>query len=195
MVDSHTILTAAHCLYDDTNHKGVTNLKISFYDEYNQKDTSIPATPMSYHIPYNYIQSKSCDYDYALITVQEDLSQYINFNLGVLRDDVVNYNPEIELYATGFGGDHSESATIGTKYTCYGTLATNNPVRDYTVYYDNDSVGGDSGGPVYINSNGNKTAIALFTAQDNIKPYEYNLGTRITTDILQFVYNNSNLEY
>ncbi len=205
IVDDHTILTAGHCLYDEDNHKGVSNLQIHFYDDYNDEDTSISATPISCHIPYEYVRNYDNDttnddslyvnYDYGLITVEQDLSQYINFDLGVLRTDVITQNPNIKFYAMGFGGKDSKKETFGTRYSCEGTLTTSSPITPYLVYFNNDCVGGDSGGPVYIDSNGFKTAIALFTYQDGLDPTKsrYNLGTRITTDILQFLYNNENL--
>ena len=202
VVDNHTILTAAHCLYNEDSHKGETILKIHFYDDYNVEDTSVTATPISYQIPYGYVRNydsdttnnlgSSSNYDYALITVEEDLSQYINFNIGVVRESIASKNPEI--YVTGFGGygdkideNNVDPNLIHTKSTGHDKL-WNSPFGNYFINYKSDQIPGDSGGPVYIYINGSKTVIGIATYSSST--HKYNIGNRITTDILQFIYHH-----
>ena len=74
--------------------------------------------------------------------------------------------------------------------------APENP-RDETrqIYYSNDTTPGNSGGPIYITETYNgqtyKTVVAITTSS----PYDsedYNIGTRITTELLRFFKFNSN---
>lgn len=68
-----------------------------------------------------------------------------------------------------------------------GNLLCNWMVWDGELYYNTDSVRGESGGPVYVKTpNGDVSVIGINTegsASDN-------RGKRIDTDILHFVYNN-----
>ena len=119
-----------------------------------------------------------------------------SFDLGVMRDCMSRTKP---VYVTGFGGNGGgdpsiDPSLIGTKSTGVGTLS---PVDvtyvgnwRYAIYYNTDIVAGDSGAPVYVtNTDGTKTVIGI----NNYSGSTYNQGTRITTDILHFVYNNNNL--
>lgn len=189
-------------MYDEGNHKGVSNLKIHFYDDYNTEDTSITTTPISYQIPYGYVRNydsdttnnsgSSSNYDYALITVKDDLSAYVNFDIGVVRENIVSQNPEI--YVTGFGGagrdvdkEEIDKNLIGNKSTGHDKLWST-PFTQYYINYKADQVPGDSGGPVYLDMGESKTVIGIATYSEPNSLYNY--GTRITTDILRFIYQH-----
>lgn len=214
VVDSHTILTAAHVLYDIDNHSVNRNLQFKVYDPYDTA-TDIVITSKSYHIPNSFTSASgyNADYDYAIVTVNQDLSQYINFDLGIMRSGNMNSM----VYVTGFGGngkinDNVNSNFVHTKSTGYGSLTFNNPYNDYMINYQADTVSGFSGGPVYVLNltNNTKTVIAInitetFTLlQDengnlvldengNTIPDRnlYNSGLRINSNILHAVFNNS----
>ncbi|MDE6677430.1 MAG: trypsin-like peptidase domain-containing protein, partial [Ruminococcus sp.] len=90
IVDDHVIATAAHCV----NGKKIN--KVSVLN--NSGSVVLNATPVEYHIPVNY---PSIDgYDYALISVKEDLSSYPHFEIGVALDNVAGANAKI----SGFPG-------------------------------------------------------------------------------------------
>ncbi len=189
IVDDHTILTAGHCLYDEDNHKGVSNLQIHFYDDYNVEDTSVTATPISYQIPYGYVRNydsdttnnlgSSSNYDYALITVEEDLSEYINFNVGVLRDDVTSIQPDMRLYVTGFGSSNDKEIN-SNKSTGVGSITS---IGNYMIGHNVDTKAGDSGAPIYTYINNKKIVVGIHA-------YSGNSAIRFTTDVLQFIYQH-----
>ena len=83
---------------------------------------------------------------------------------------------------------HSSSMTTG-----YGNLISgyNNVILDdYIINYSSDMVGGESGGPVYVKTQDGKiTVIAINSGGTST----YNVGRRIDSNILHFVYNNPNL--
>ena len=84
---------------------------------------------------------------------------------------------------------------INVRSTGSGSLVTTpDTTSNYELRHNVDMVGGDSGGPLYvINSDLTKTAIGINVRHDPSSPSQYNCATRITPDILSFVYNNSNL--
>ncbi len=201
VVDSHTILTAAHVIYKRSNHSFSSSVTCDIY--VNNTPLAVPINVTELHVPVSFTtdginDTASSIYDYAIITVSNDLSSFINFDLGILRNNVSNFNNDI--YVTGFGGasdlnNYPISTNLqNVKSTGMGNLLPSiSGVWNNCIYYDVDIVGGDSGGPVYmINDDGSKTVIGINTAQHASTPL-YNLGTRITPDILHFVYNNSNL--
>lgn len=62
LVDSHTILTAAHVLYDFETHTVNNGLQFKVYDDYDTV-TDVVITPNSYHIPYNFCNSSDSNLD------------------------------------------------------------------------------------------------------------------------------------
>lgn len=203
VVDSHTILTAGHVLYNHETDSIYQNLKFKVFDDYNIP-TDVTITPTSYHLPSNF--SFSDDYvdmwDYGIVTVAQDLSAYINFDLGVMRSgDMLE-----DVFVTGFGGhgkqiDNVSQHLINTKSTGMGCLIEDDPYDDYFIRYDADMVKGDSGGPVWVyNAEYNKrTVIGInilecYERENSIPTRNlYNIGLRINTNILHAIYNNNYL--
>ncbi|MDO5148050.1 MAG: trypsin-like serine protease [Oscillospiraceae bacterium] len=185
VIGPHTLLTAAHVVYNSTN------LRFKIFTNYNT-ESDVQITPTAYHIPSMYVSgSDSWKYDYAIVKVSEDLSDYVNFDLGVMRNEVPLSRT---VYATGFGGN-CEGITSGladVKSTGTGSFVSmsDNDAKNYVFHYNVDTVPGDSGSPVYVrNTDGSQTVIGIHTYGGN----GYNQAIRITSDILHFAYNNSNL--
>ena len=210
VVDKHTILTAAHCLCKSRNTilDCYKNIKIDVYKDNCTIEKSL--TPVQYHIPSNFIDMPTNyqNYDYALITVEENLTDYMNFVLGVPRNELTQKS--IDIYATGFGAgalDAYEEKYInkelvstterGIKSTGKGFLSSTGLNSNYLVRYNTDVVMGNSGSPVYVIKDGIKTVIGIHKSGVNKNDHinGYNSGVRITSDILNFVYNNDNLSY
>lgn len=196
VVDEHTIATAAHCVYkspDDTAGYGYRINTVLLYDTYG--NISLQATPIEYHVFEKWVNGSTIDgFDYALITVEEDLSDYMCFNLGVMMDSFATTNTEI--YVTGFPGlvmnEEGNLVAANGMYTGEGYLVDNLEFpSQLRIAYTNDTTSGNSGGPVYITeTRGNytyNTVIAVHTTGAGT----YNIGTRITTDLLHFYLNNS----
>lgn len=194
VIGEHTLLTAAHVVYNTSNPK--LNLKFKIFTDYDT-ESNVQITPTAYHIPNLYVSGPdSWKYDYAIVTVKEDLSDYINFDLGVMRDGLSEGR---DLYVTGFGGNglNADPDIVDKKSTGIGHLSDiyksgsgyDHSYWDYAIFYDIDTTGGNSGSPVYVkNPDGSNTVIAIHNYGSTA-----NHGTRITTDILKFVYNNPNL--
>lgn len=186
IVDSHTIATAAHCTYN----KKITGIRI-----FNSDSTiALTATPVQYHIPENYVGSQNSNYDFSLITVEEDLSDYACFNLGVTLDSFLTSSKL--LIVTGFPGTvNGVVVNNGSKNNMYTGIGAITGGNEYTLNYNVDTSGGNSGGPVYTSTayNGNVyyTVVAIHTHGAGT----YNFGTRITTNLMHFYLNNPNISY
>ena len=207
VVDEHTILTAAHVLCNYQSKNVQKNLKFKIFDS-NNNATNIQITPITYHIPSNYVDQDYYDggrlYDYAIVTTSEDLSDYINFSLGTMRCGSSIGNSSV--YVTGFGGsgvagrdDNINSNLAYKKSTGSGHLVSpEESESDYMIRYDVDIVKGDSGGPIYITNGNIKTVIGIHTfesyvTENGVERNINNGGIKLTTDILHFIYNNNHL--
>ena len=227
VVAPHIIATAAHCVYDSDNTSdevGYIITDILLFD--NDGDISLSATPVECHVPMSYIDFTqnyprlySDKYDYALITVEEDLSDYMCFNLGVaLNSAVIDYVP---IYNAGFphyyNGYAVNTGLLHQMYIGTGTLIEWNEYLNYNqyesyysyynldpdrqLYYNADTSEGNSGGPVYVkkdvyDKNGNNhreyyDVIAIHVSHTN----NYNIGTRINGELIRFYLENDNVRF
>lgn len=198
VVDEHTIATAAHCLYNCSNTTTRNISKILLFDTSGNIEQNI--IPVEYHLPIKFINAVSNkEYstisDYALITVEEDLSEYMCFELGVPLDSFVNGNATVTT--TGFP-EKVNKKIVNTcikhmKYSGNGKVCGGN-TENTLLYYKADASEGNSGGPVYITESLNGrtyyTVVAINVAQSN-----NNIGTRMTTDLIHFYKSNNNLRY
>lgn len=125
------------------------------------------------------------------------------FELGVPRNELAQTTTK--MYVTGFGGEPNDdyekkhindelisTSERGIMSTGEGILSSTTGFDNYRARYSCDTIGGDSGAPVYIINNNIKTVIAINTSGAP-NHTSYNTGLRITTDILNFVYDNPNL--
>ncbi len=203
IIDNHIIATAAHNLYDA--EEGYSDIAIQVIGEQNQVLTTI--TPSYIHLPKMYtIGDGSNIYDYALIYVDGNLSQYGMFEIGLALDSfVTDTTGEYSVKVSGFPGNMSEDARYVSEGSIYGTnnilngSANPNIMCHYAITYN-----GDSGGPVYIDEtyeiNGVnyscKTMVGIHL--DGYYKYDwaidkYAVARRITADQLRFYCANTNL--
>lgn len=151
--------------------------------------------PSYCHIPSTYTSNSYGDY--ALITVEQDLSEYANFNLGAPLDNFIRN--ESTVLTTGFPQKVNDKTvnTVDKHYMYTSAGSAVNKVIDESVQisYNNDTSGGNSGGPVYTSTlfNGKfyYTVVGIHTTGAG----SYNIATRMTTDLLHFYKNNPNIDY
>ncbi len=212
IVDDHLIATAAHCVCKD---QSFFDMRIKLKDS-NNNVTWI--TPKYIDANKNFFDNYTSDgnpntsdystyllgYDYALIYVEEDLSDYGIFNMGVALNEYADNHGEVIV--SGFPSRSAypswfEATNERTRFKAKGKILSRT-----TKYfdYDADTAPGDSGGPVYVQEEFSddtyNTVIAINVAHtdpddnpDN-DAAKKNHGVRITPDILKFFYNNPNIE-
>lgn len=207
VIDAHTIATAAHCVCTKLNVNSQptsSNIikKILFF----KPDGSIEKTitdVKQIHIPDLYISTpgQTNKYDYALITVSEDLSAYANFNLGVTLDAFQESGKTISC--TGFPGylnndpDNvvNNAINLHNEYTGNGIIIPNDNDPQLCLRYNCDTSGGNSGGPVYLTSTLDGKVYYTVIGIHTTSAGSFNSATRMTTDLLHFYKNNPNITY
>lgn len=219
VVGDHQIATAAHNVFDKKTNDWFSDTLITLY-KYNGELSNIDLTAVEAHIPAQYNPNESVTeykykYDYALITVEEDLSEYVHFNLGEAYSVNASNYSNIPIYVTGspYNSPSGDSNTYARLYTGEGRaiskyVNTTTPVSNTDVLnYDTDMQQGCSGGPVYTvtvnNINGQSsytyTVIAINsfeTPPDNGNVQGMgNGGALITKYLMQFYKNNSYINY
>ncbi|MBQ8515545.1 MAG: trypsin-like peptidase domain-containing protein [Ruminococcus sp.] len=226
VVDDHTIATAAHVVFDydsdgTLQNTGCSISSILLYDVHGNLAQEILIEDIyEVHVPVEYINIATADhddlsrhnYDYALITVGVDLTDYANFNFGIMRDEIINRagDETKDIFCTGF-----PPGWYGQKATGSGDITS---VEDRIFVHDIDAEDGQSGSPIYVitryDGNTYYTVIGMHVAtiykytideEGNIV-YEYqyndrgfldlvpeaNKGVRMTTELLHFYKNNPN---
>lgn len=205
VVDDHTIATAGHVVYsNDTGSQTVSHILLFNTSGVNVLD----ATPIEYHVPYDFIsrlvpsnQPNACatnEYDYALITVEEDLSNYACFYLGAPLDEFMSTSSALTV--SGFPGKVNNitvnTLTTHALYSGNGTILNYNYFYpDKQIFYNVDMTPGDSGGPAYITTSYYGSIYYTVIGINVSEAGTYNIATRITSDLLHFYLNNSNQVY
>ncbi|MGN0622263.1 MAG: trypsin-like serine peptidase [Porcipelethomonas sp.] len=178
VVGEHVVATAGHCVADK---------KLSEILLFNSNGTIAKhATPVESHFLKAYDDAHSTSNDYALITVKEDLSDFMCFKLASPIVNLESRNCVVSV--TGFPGEYNNHSNH-QMYTGNGVVTS---TTDKLLTYNADTTGGNSGGPVYITESYNGqvyySVVAVHTASGNT-------GTRMTFDLLHFYMNNSFQNY
>ena len=214
IIDTHTIITAAHIVYGgEYGPNRITQIRL--FDNQGNRIVKTPNdptdgddfTPVEYHIPRKYMtgyyengKKQTDGYDYAVITVQEDLSPYTDFSLGFGLDEIKAAGETVGV--TGYpsrvnyivvnnevlsGANMLDARYYGVGQTCTSALHPN-----YMIAYTCDTSGNNSGSPLhYTHVSGSETQIGVHVSGGSEKNY----ATRINVDILHFCLNNPNLMY
>lgn len=196
IIGAHTIATAGHCIYSGNKYenKFKDNIKIRIINENDQIVEEL--TPKFFNIPYNFYEmydgttesyQKACNYDYGMIEVAEDLSEYGCFSLGIAMDNIVTGNPNLEVCVSGFPASALGTSADGKRFLGKGNITD---INDKCIFYNADMSNGMSGGPVYSTYTSSYNLTYDTVIGINIASSDNNIGIRITPLILQFYLNN-----
>lgn len=217
IVGDHTIATAAHCVnvthagadikaeFEDSNYFR-QNLKAYLYTEGGSPESGLPLEIVEIHVPSSYVSSFSVANDYALVTVEDDLSGYTQFNLGVPYNVQSDEFAEIDLFVTGIPQttNTNQSNYYLRMYTGKGNESPDHTSTSEVLYYTCDTTGGNSGSPVYVaceytigtEVSLSYTAVAVHSSADyEAEVCVANYGSAITASKMQFYGNNSYVGY
>ncbi|MDE6775949.1 MAG: trypsin-like peptidase domain-containing protein [Ruminococcus sp.] len=191
VVGKHTIATAGHMVYDGSTASPRKISKILLFDA-NENPSSF--TPVECHVPDLYKSNTfSSNYDYALITVKEDLSDYMSFNLGAITNEASNLSIDV----VGFPKSYKETTYNNASYIHNEVLTEGSviSVDDKVFYHSADTLGGNSGGPVFVSETLNgityNTVVGIHVGGTSTR----NTSVRLTAEVLKFLNGNTNIEY
>ncbi|MDO4157293.1 MAG: serine protease [Oscillospiraceae bacterium] len=202
IIDNHLIATAAHCVYNQTSDTFVSNMRV---DIYNENCTTILKTvyPKEAHIPVKYTAYGNEMYDYALLYVEEDLSEYGMFSLGVPMDSFMTSGATVTVSGFPQSTASDPGANCTKRYKADGQIVDMNgsiDKKNHRIQYTAFASSGDSGGPVYTTQTFNgKTYHTVIGIQTTRTFYadgsvgEHRFGTRVTSTLLVFYYNNEKI--
>lgn len=183
VVDTHLIATSAANLYKNAGFvKSVTAEVLDTSCFYTLETVNADYI----HVPLNYINSSpNANYDYGLIYVSEDLSDYVA-DIGIMSNTFLA-NSSNNLVTSGFTLHYG----VRRRYYSYGSVV---PIYDNyrfcsNAYNDSDK----SGGMVYFASSrgsiNHHSYVGVPTNTSGTNTY----GVRITPTILHFFYQNPEL--
>ena len=206
IVDDHVIATSANNVYSNQNGWR-NNLQIKTFNVNTGTVSNTTLTPVEAHIPneyrYNHLDKEK--HDFALITVSEDLSSYEYFALGNSYNVKESDYSSIPLHVTGYPVTDASNNNVyfNRLYTGEGHVVDDENTDE--LFYDCDTVAGNTGSPVYtvtinrINGQLSYTYTALGINGSNTGEYAgydgSNHGVLITKYLTQFYLNNSNIHY
>lgn len=193
IVDDHLIATAAHCVYGVDNKSFIKDLKINIYDE-NCTKILKTITPKEAHIPLYYSFKGDKRYDYALLYVEEDLSKYGEFSLSMPMDSFMTSGTTVTVSGFPAKTASNPNASCEKRYKADGEIMdirTFKPeIWDYQIRYSAFMSNGDSGGPVYTTQTFDGETYHTVVGINTSGAENLYCGTRITTTLLMFYYNN-----
>ena len=200
VVGDHQIATVAHAVF---NHDESKWIPLEYINTYNLtgRVTKTNLTPVEVHVPKDYTGDTSYNYDYALVTVKEDLSDYVHFELGASYSvNQTNYN-NIPIYVTGCpqtipGGNNNTYLKL---YSGEGHVVADSDTNASSLHYDSDMTFGNSGSPVYVITknviNGEESYTYTALAINSFVDVNRNFGPRMTKYLFQFYKNNDYINY
>lgn len=173
-IGPHTLATAGHCVYiKHSNVVGrdgwVQGIKVMP----GRNGTSLPyefVTATEFYSVRGWAENGDENYDYGAIVIPKDLGNTTGFfGIGVYTDDDLK---ETIANISGYPSDKDP----GTQWYDKNKVAS---VSASKVYYDIDTVGGQSGSAVYRIINGKQYGVAIHAYGGAT----HNSGTRITNPV------------
>lgn len=199
VIAPHVIATAAHVVMDNTsqsqNVNCYRNVKVELYDY--SSGNSVPnsriVNGVEIHLPYLYTVTggRSNPYDYALISVSEDLSDYMQFDIGVALDGAsYSGNNQLSVYATGFPNIYNPNKCTSTGHLIECDFDNERQIESTCHIYS-----GNSGGPLYCIENYNGNTIYSVVGILSASTVHSGVYTRMSTELIHFYKNNSNIHW
>ncbi|MGN1481906.1 trypsin-like serine peptidase [Porcipelethomonas sp.] len=189
IIGDHEIMTAAHMVNNSGNF--FTSPVIEIPNSNPQNDNGTTVTPIATHVAKKQIQGDP-GYDYAIITVEEDLSAYGKALLGMPTESAISNN--MNIHCLGYANYNNTNLVLKISN---GTILDSIDGLELTT--SADTAGGTSGGPIYVetdygNSDGSnmKTYKTVIGICSGLK-YGNEIGPIVRPTVLQFAYNNPNL--
>lgn len=173
VIGKNTVLTAAHVVKNIRTNPN----KDSIYVIPGRDGSKLPYGKFkieSVYIPQSYIDNPSVDRDIAVLTIKSLDNKGIGDVVPTLPLKLTNsVTIGQTLKTSGYPGDKA----WGTMWTTQGSILKETKTR---VYYDIDTIGGQSGSPVYNSAN---EIIAVHTTGAGSS----NFGTKVNDEYYQFI--------
>lgn len=175
-IGPHTLVTAGHCVYIQSGNPDRDGWVKSIQVMPGRNGASLPfgsVTATRFWSVTGWTQGADPNYDYAAIILAQDLGNRVGWmGFSVLGDSVLK---DARANIAGYPSD-KRGEEQGTLWYDKNRVAS---VNSNKVYYDIDTVGGQSGSAVYIAQGDTRTAIAVHAYGGAAT----NSGTRISRPV------------
>ncbi len=200
IIGKHEIMTAGHMAYYAVGHQ-FSDIQHIYVSGTNAADHSIDLTPVSCHISKDYktiadkiassssTPEKACC-DFAIIVVEEDLTEYGILPLGIANSDAISN--ETYLHTLGYLFEGNKPLKYGSGYlTFYQNIGDFYYLKSDNMY----TYGGTSGGPLYSSCKINGEVFTTVIGIASAGRHEISRSTYagVTSDTLKFAYDNDYL--
>lgn len=162
-LDKTTVVTTGHCIY--SNSEGGVADKIT----YNSTGTEYAASSFTYNPAWNGGPGTN-DKDYGVVKISSEESSFFETDFTC---DVRNRT----LHCTGFPDNNT------VMYTAFSKAQTNGSTQ---FKHSIDTTGGQSGSPVYYNSNGSSYVVGIHTGGETD---QYNVAVRFNSKVRDWCLN------
>lgn len=169
LTGKNTMVTAAHCVFDSNSASWINDIIIHYYQ--NSYTLNLrTCRPQSAVISTQYAQYQDYNYDWAIVTLNEDIGNTVGYWFG---------------YGTTEGSLAGKSINVSGypvdkqffQYVAPGTISRSDT---YNCFYDADMLGCQSGGPVF-DDNGIVWAINTYEGGS------FNQGNRLTREVYDLI--------
>ncbi|MBQ7004131.1 MAG: trypsin-like peptidase domain-containing protein [Oscillospiraceae bacterium] len=196
IVDDHVIATAAHCVGDGNGALHPMEPTLYGDDGYPTGET---LTVLEVHIPMDYIVNKNESNDFALIYVEEDLSEHVHFSLSHAYTPTSSELSNVQVYTAGIPSEVGSVTDNDRIALSRGNLLSNqvNTIPN-ALYYSMDTSPGNSGGPVYVVEKfllGTEWYVyySAIGVHSRIHSSTANCGPQVNSEMMQFYLSNPNI--
>jgi V8-like Glu-specific endopeptidase len=180
-IGKRTIITAGHCVYHPTEMGGWAK-SITVRPGRNENASLGQATSCKFSTTDAWKATQNKDFDMAAIHLDADLlpAGMAPFRVGSLTDDQLNTR---FVNVSGYPGDKGGKQQWWAKNRIRA-------VRPLRIFYDVDTMGGQSGAPAFIIGENDPSPIVVgihaygIGGTPNDLPLEVNSAPRITSDVL-----------
>ncbi|OQX15514.1 MAG: hypothetical protein BWK73_06540 [Thiothrix lacustris] len=179
LVSADTLVTAGHCVHGGgTKNRWGTPSAFKIYPGFSDG-----------YAPYGYCQPRELYSSYGWITNADGeadvgvikLDCAIGKSIGYFSYFVAEQTDNTAITINGYPGDKADG---NEQWGSTGVISRSTPTK---VYYDNDTTGGMSGSPVWLQHNNTAWSLGIHTNGESLLSPGTNSGTRISQDVFDLI--------
>ncbi|AHM02732.1 hypothetical protein roselon_00277 [Roseibacterium elongatum DSM 19469] len=177
LIGPQTVLTAAHCLADQG---AITGTPVEFLAGYDRGDAVARSAITGYHVPASWMMGEQEGYDFAFLYLADPIGEQIGWM------DVGPLTPEdVAAELAGTGPDIMQA---GYSYDQQGVLTGNLDCPfielggQNTLIHQCDTLQGDSGSPLFIETGGRYRIIGVESRTDAMPRAQFDRNVAMHTD-------------
>ena len=179
LVSADTLVTAGHCVHGGgSNGRWGSTSAFKIYPGFS--DGYAPyghCQPREIYSTYGWITAADGDADVGVIKLNCDIGNatgYFSYFVAAQTDNTA-------ITINGYPGDKADG---NQQWGSTGIILRSTPAK---IYYDNDTTGGMSGAPVWLEHDNTAWSLGIHTNGESLLSPGTNAGTRISQDVFDLI--------